>query len=971
MSDKFNSNIDKLKQSINETSRPSRAVSDMKSPSYDHLRRGKYYDPEENKWKHRVGGPLSNADIFSQNTGNDSINVSPNEVHDDIENVFHINKKPMDKIANRLSSGEIEPVLMPPTYDADHNIITPSISNKDVTNFLSPEGKDLLSKIDPEYISNIERTGNIIVGAKDPSKTSGKGVGIVNYTTLAAAMGSYYDINSPLIIFGEPGLGKTSVVSSTAKQIAVELGKPFFDFNAADAVTQKMFMWPGLSWGTSGETILPPDPDEEDTLESQKRRKQVALTYDMQKIIRDSFTFILIKMGNMGEEVVTGIPSVGLKWLEQLYMPWVYAVTSIVDKTDRNGKNVDGIICLDEMLQAPGGIQNAFMAFMDEQSENTYRLIGTKHILQGFRIFGTSNFSNFWEAQGVLKGQISTRASFVILVLDPVGWLKFCKDSDILHPILYEYMNAKLGDPTQVHENLRIFYRQPGSFGGPVTDDSIEKNDITWKTQKSEGGAAGLEPGAVRLNHASPRSIVKFSELFNNKSKRIMALSSSLETRDEKDKARAKKEILGLIPAIRDLAIQSCGEEWADEFINWLTQRMTITIEEFLEGTRFTNLLLTSKVANLIAYEINDFIDSTKIIKEDFDPDWSKLKDSNTLKRFTLLIGMIYKFIVPGAIEVGAKDSTAVGRIDDCLVARLISELQKAGGNVYRRAKVLLSIMIPTIATNVESKNIEELEKLGDSGKDSEGKVLNVVAVAKTIQNIQSAIFPENIKFLKGYKPSNIGVACVAIAKENKTYIDEAMGIHKNMATESIDVAALYLNSILGIKLSESDQSILATNAKYSYLYAKNVLKDRFNKGESAINESVEYGMKYDHFINIMPIKCTFNKLYENHNEILSDIQTDKYESKYNGNYITVGTSKLLGAIVDKYNIATRDDYYNLIVSRCFKGFEKFKFELLALTDSIDIDVRAKKVLRKIIGKAKDMTEIFYPLTFFYTPKEQ
>ncbi|NIO44458.1 MAG: hypothetical protein GTN36_02790, partial [Candidatus Aenigmarchaeota archaeon] len=76
----------------------------------------------------------------------------------------------------------------------------------------------------------------------------------------------------------------------------------------------------------------------------------------------------------------------------------------------------------------------------------------------------------------------------------------------------------------------------------------------------------------------------------------------------------------------------------------------------------------------------------------------------------------------------------------------------------------------------------------------------------------------------------------------NKSYTIKY--IYDKLDKNKIELMFNYTNEILklfGSKVFKKNKDAISKNAYYSYLYARNVIKDRFEKGEEAISKDAQY----------------------------------------------------------------------------------------------------------------------------------
>lgn len=191
-----------------------------------------------------------------------------------------------------------------------------------------------------------------------------------------------YDVKQPILIFGDPGQGKTSVVNNIAKKVL------------APKLSKKYLFWNDLTPEMKGEVIKNPEP---------------------------YFVSVLIKTADLSLEEVPGIPDIGKAmekgYIETIKQDWVVFITN---------PKASGYLFLDEFNRGISLVRAQFMDLTDKRSRN----ISRRPLANGIGIAAAGNMAAKHNLEA-LDDAVLNRFMAGVLVLNPDEWLEWAEENGI------------------------------------------------------------------------------------------------------------------------------------------------------------------------------------------------------------------------------------------------------------------------------------------------------------------------------------------------------------------------------------------------------------------------------------------------------------------------------------------------------------------------------------------------------------
>lgn len=203
-----------------------------------------------------------------------------------------------------------------------------------------------------------------------------------NYKSLALYINFAYNNigedgkKQPLLIYGDPGIGKSEVVTGTAARIAESRGRQFVNWNKASN----------------------------------------ALKLELIKNPSKYFALIDVRVNKLEPTDFVGIPDIASKvdYLETKQLKWLYFMSQ---------PDADGILFLDEINQgSPQTLRSLFEVVND-------RSAGGTSFSPNFSIIGAGNLGSEFEEP--IPPQLTNRFLAGVLIADPEGWLEWAEQSGI------------------------------------------------------------------------------------------------------------------------------------------------------------------------------------------------------------------------------------------------------------------------------------------------------------------------------------------------------------------------------------------------------------------------------------------------------------------------------------------------------------------------------------------------------------
>jgi len=200
-----------------------------------------------------------------------------------------------------------------------------------------------------------------------------------NYKSFILKLNVAYDTKQPLLVYGDPGIGKSAGVANFADSLARERGK-------------KLIKWHDLD-------------------EAQKR----ALIENPE----GSFVLMVVTTAELEPTDFVGIPDVasGKEYLETKRPVWTYFIT-------RPG--ADGILFFDELNLGSGQTLNALYKTTDD-----YRMIGGVKMSEDFAIVAAGNLGSEFTGTNPLPPPLVSRFTCGGLVLSAEEWLEYAEKEKI------------------------------------------------------------------------------------------------------------------------------------------------------------------------------------------------------------------------------------------------------------------------------------------------------------------------------------------------------------------------------------------------------------------------------------------------------------------------------------------------------------------------------------------------------------
>lgn len=198
-----------------------------------------------------------------------------------------------------------------------------------------------------------------------------------------------YTTRHSLLLYGDPGLGKSAIVLQTAKQIASSMGRQFVAFTDFN--------------------------DWENDISSEIRNK---LIEDPSKY----FVFIDVRTAQLEPSDLVGIPNISSreKYLESLPQKWVYFMSL---------KGSAGILFLDELNQGSPQIMKALYQVVYD------RAVGNLSFTKDWGIMAAGNLGGLFQ-NDTIPVALTNRFLAGILIADPDAWLRFAYEADINENII-------------------------------------------------------------------------------------------------------------------------------------------------------------------------------------------------------------------------------------------------------------------------------------------------------------------------------------------------------------------------------------------------------------------------------------------------------------------------------------------------------------------------------------------------------
>lgn len=296
--------------------------------------------------------------------------------------------------------------------------------------------------------------------AQPGTTTTKKGMGELtdirqwDYEMFKRAIMDAYRSKKPLLVYGDPGIGKSAIAINTSKQIASRMGIKSDHF---------------VNWSQAPRELK-------------------------EQIINEEGEgwFILIDVRPIGFDTSTiqGIPDFSsddkkdIKWLETRQERWIYIMSM---------PKSNGILFLDEVNQANEDVQKTlFSVLLDRTAYETA-------LNRSWGIVAAGNMGTVFGSHDLTPALISRFSRMGILVAKPAQWIKYAREEGVDKRIL-SFIMSGMGDSDET--NCEYFYKpasdQYSQWVTPrhlemLSDDIKEVEKIYKDYHKRHGSLEGVE----------------------------------------------------------------------------------------------------------------------------------------------------------------------------------------------------------------------------------------------------------------------------------------------------------------------------------------------------------------------------------------------------------------------------------------------------------------------------------------------
>ena len=197
-----------------------------------------------------------------------------------------------------------------------------------------------------------------------------------NYKALYTYIMKAYHSKGSLLIYGEPGLGKSTIVINQAKQIAKTRNRVFVEWNKA----------------------------------SNEHKKEIIANP------AKYFCLVDVRVNKLEPMDFVGIPDIGSKdpYLETKQFKWIYFLSQ---------PEADGILFLDEINQgSPETLRALFEVVLDKS-------FGGTKMSDNICVIGAGNLGQDYEQP--IPPALTARFSVGVLIPDPEAWLEWAESAGI------------------------------------------------------------------------------------------------------------------------------------------------------------------------------------------------------------------------------------------------------------------------------------------------------------------------------------------------------------------------------------------------------------------------------------------------------------------------------------------------------------------------------------------------------------
>jgi len=354
----------------------------------------------------------------------------------------------------------------------------------------------------------------------------------MNYKAARLAFTDSFISRKPMLIFGHPGLGKTSLARDVSQSMAAvsEKGKLLYN-------TQKDFK--NYLKGAAGSDITRRNPEAQggprefvEWIKISEDQK-----YEVLRNPQNYFVLLTMTASRMSKFDVTGMPLAqsraefeASEFKQTVYSKSLELIALITP-------NLEGFLFLDELNLADEDTISALLNLILE------RAVGETPMSDGFSIVAAGNIPG----QGTDAKDLSTAAlgrfsQIATLIVDPEGWCDWAEKGGI-HPLIVGFIRSNA-----TPEGLKFFY-------GGETFASSNQKEIRKK----------------QVNYMSPRLLEAISDEIHDVFKADIERKKAGLQRDEPLKDTLFKQIRS-----------KTNDTWAREFVTWVDEVQQYTVDKVL-----------------------------------------------------------------------------------------------------------------------------------------------------------------------------------------------------------------------------------------------------------------------------------------------------------------------------------------------------------------------------------------------------
>ena len=380
-------------------------------------------------------------------------------------------------------------------------------------------------------------------------------------------LGTAYRSKTPAMVYGDPGMGKSTFIKSFAKDVAQSRGRQF------------------VVWNTCS------------------KEKKLEVLNNAGKY----FVLLDIRVAVMDPTDVQGIPDKipDIEWVTTKKHDWIVFLSR---------PEADGILFLDEINQGNPAVLNAMMQVLLDRNFDGTPLSENIAIVAAGNLLGQGNLQP-------LKPNLMDRFGIAgVLVVKPSEWIEYAKNTHI-NPWIINFVESN---------PKRFFYQTPGDdkdwqddtkFVTPRTLERLSEllEDVEKEYEAYE--ASGKEPALdysekieriVRANCGTKWAndfmiFLDYTHVFDTEhvARDPKEFAEKHLTEEDKEEAEqgSKKKKSGVFQA----GGRTLSQGKITAYITWLTQQLKGAFEKATEENDFKVDVKDSKVANAITSFWNSF----------------------------------------------------------------------------------------------------------------------------------------------------------------------------------------------------------------------------------------------------------------------------------------------------------------------------------------------------------------------------